>query len=94
MYPEADATQRGRTRARTRHNRTPTRAPRRRSEVHVSKYRQMSMHIIYLDEWMAIEYTCTHRYLSVWVHTLIDTCVHNAAMGPYIMHAYKCIIDV
>ncbi len=43
---------------------------------------------------MAIEYTCTHRYLSVWVHTLIDTCVRNAAMGPYIMHAYECIIDV
>jgi hypothetical protein len=92
LYPEADATQRARTRARIRtNNRTPTRAPRRRSEVHVSKYGWMSMHIIYLAEPMAIEYTCTHRYLSVWVHTRIDTRVHNAAMGPYMMHAYEYI---
>ncbi len=39
LYPEADAAPRGRTRERARNNRTPTRAPRRRSEVHVSKYR-------------------------------------------------------
>ena len=56
MYPEADATQRGRTRARTRNNRTPTRAPRRRSEVRVSKYRYMSVRI----------YICLHPHIRAY----------------------------
>jgi hypothetical protein len=83
LYPEADAALRGRTRARIRtNNRTPTRAPRRRSEIHVSKFGWMSIHIIYLDEWMAIEYTCTHRcawHLSQYTHISMPVC----ATCPY-----------
>ena len=88
LYPEADATQRGRTRARTRRNRTPTRAPGCRSEVHVSKYGRMFMHIIYLAERMARDtraptdtylfgYTHSHRCLCAQrVHTDTHACIH------------------
>ena len=75
LYPEADATQRGRTRARTRRNRTPTRAPGCRSEVHVSKYRRMSMHIIYLAEPMAGDTRApTDTYLFGYTHSSTPVC--------------------
>jgi hypothetical protein len=75
LYPEADATLRGRNRARTRRNRTPTRAPRRRSDVHVSKYRRMSMHITYLAEPMARDTRApTDTYLFGYTHSSTPVC--------------------
>jgi hypothetical protein len=75
LHPEADAAQRGRTRARTRRNRTPTRAPRRRSAVHASKYRRMSMHITYLAEPMARGTRApTDTYLFGHTHSLTPVC--------------------
>jgi hypothetical protein len=48
---------------------------------------------IYLDEWKAIESTCTDQYawhLSEYTHISIAVCT----MGPYIMLAYKYTIDI